>query len=44
MQVYQSPTLDGFYWVVDNEYEVIAGPFFYAAEAQEKKEELEDNQ
>jgi len=35
MQVYQSPTLDGFFWVVDHEYEVIEGPFFYAAEAQE---------
>lgn len=43
LNVQESPLLTGMFFVTDEDGEVKAGPFFYAAEAYEAKEELEND-
>jgi hypothetical protein len=44
LKAQESPLLTGMFFVIDEDGEVKAGPFFYAAEAHEAKEDLENDQ
>ena len=40
LQVIESPTFNGFFFIADEDGEVHHGPYFYRAEAEEKLEEI----